>query len=75
MSNQTRQAIHDAIQAHVADESEDGEETFVTHWVTVAGVLSDDPETIFFVASPDGQPSFISAGLLHEALHPPQEGE
>ena len=69
MSDQTRNALDDAIRAHIASEAHEqgGGDDLVTHWILVTGVLSDD--TSFWVEAPEGQPAYVGAGLLHEALN------
>lgn len=49
----------------------------VTHWVLVAGFLPDTEHhsTPHWVAAPDGQQDFISAGLLHVALNPQETND
>lgn len=71
MSDHTRTALDDAIRAHLVDES-DGKDVMLTHWVLVAGVFEHEDEdgTPFWIVSPEGQPTYVNAGLLYCALHP-----
>ena len=71
MSGKTKANLDDAIRAHVADS---GDGYIITHWVLVAGIFSEDKNgTPFWTIAPDGQPSYINAGLLFCALNPDKE--
>lgn len=59
-------ALDDAIRAHLADTDDDG--TIVTHWTLVVGVMQGGDGDGFWVTAPDGQPGYVSQGLLHAAL-------
>lgn len=61
-------ALDDAIRAYIAAET-DGEDT-VVHWVLAAGLYSGDSDdgSPMYLAAPDGQPTYVSDGLLHSAL-------
>lgn len=65
MSDQTLQAVHDAIAAHIADVNEDDPE-FLTEWVFIASAaISSDPnQTSYYIYDSD-IPAHHALGLLH----------
>lgn len=67
MSDATHQALHDAIQAHVADENGDG--SLVSGWVvtTTAVMPADADTTSYQYVTSDDQPLHVSIGLIHMA--------
>lgn len=64
MSNETLQAVHDAIAAHIADVNEDDPE-FLTEWVFVASAASstDADQTAYYVYD-SSIPGHHTLGLL-----------
>ena len=68
MSDATLHAVHDAIAAHIADES-DGESLLLTDWhMTVAAAIADNPDrTMYFNAGPNS-PYHHRLGLMHRGL-------
>lgn len=66
MSAETRAALDAAVQAHSADEW-GGD--LVVDWILVAGLsATDSTPSIGIEESRTPMPSYISNGLLHEAL-------
>lgn len=68
MTTKPLTALDDAIRDYIAAET-DGEDT-VVHWVLAAGLYSGDADdgSPIYLAAPDGQPTYVSDGLLHTAL-------
>lgn len=65
MSDETWQAVEDAISAHVADEH-DG--AISTHWVVaVAAASREEPDATHYCYITPGQPIFMTMGLLDVA--------
>lgn len=68
MSAETRQALSDAIVAHVADECGD----MVGAWVVLAETPSADElaggPSSFFTVSREAQSAFMTTGLLFQGL-------
>lgn len=71
MSDATKQAIHDAIAAHMADENaSEGTVEYLTEWVVVASAaIANDPDctSYWFLNSP-GVAYHHKLGLLHRGL-------
>jgi len=67
MSDQTKRALDEAIRAHLADE---GQGDVTTAWLLVSGSLDssniEDDGTVW-MESPDGQPRYVSLGLIEAA--------
>lgn len=72
MSDATKQAVQDAIAAHIADENQaNGNSTeYLTDWQLVAAAaISDDVDhTSYWLLSNDSIPYHSQLGLLHRAL-------
>jgi hypothetical protein len=68
MSDKTLQAVHDAIAAHIADES-DGDTIFLTDWqlVAAAAIATDHERTMYFNVG-SSAPYHHRLGLLHRGL-------
>ena len=67
MSDQTLEAINDAIQAHLADESDDGD--YLTEWVLVAAtVVPEDANWSNYYRISTNMPRHHTVGLLHHGL-------
>ena len=70
MSDATKQAIHDAIAAHIADENDEGTVEYLTEWVVVSSAaIANDPDctSYWFLNSP-GVAYHHKLGLLHRGL-------
>lgn len=65
MSDQTRQNIAAALQAHALDEW-DGD--LVTHWVAIAGIVGGVESDVGIVASFNPMPRYIAVGLVAEGV-------
>ncbi|MDQ0100459.1 hypothetical protein J2T10_000078 [Paenarthrobacter nicotinovorans] len=72
MSDATKQAVQDAIAAHIADENQSSGNSieYLTDWQLVAAAaISDDVDhTSYWFLSNDGIPYHSQLGLLHRAL-------
>ena len=72
MSEATKQAVQDAIAAHIADENaaEGNSIEYLTDWQLVAAAaISDDVEhTSYWFLGNDGIPYHSQLGLLHRAI-------
>lgn len=70
MSEATKQALEDAIAAHVADEC-DGDMS--TSWLIIAETTSleemDDNRSSFYIDTRDLQSLYTTDGLLYNALN------
>lgn len=75
MSDQTRAALDEAIRAHVADEAPDT--GMAVHWAIAVGLYDDDEHggEPVWVDAPAGQPGYVTAGLFHTVLNPPDYEE
>ena len=68
MSDATVQAVHDAVAAHIADES-DGEILLLTDWqMTVAAAIADDPGRTMYFNVGHNSPYHHRLGLIHRGL-------
>lgn len=69
MSDQTLQAVHDAIAAHIADVNEDDPE-FLTEWAFVAAcaVSTNARATSYYYYDSD-IPLHHATGLLHHGIN------
>ena len=68
MSDATLQGIHDAIAAHIEDES-DGEVLLLTDWqATAAAAMADDPTQTMYLNIGHNSPYHHRLGLLHRGL-------
>ncbi|ASR80697.1 hypothetical protein FDI41_gp67 [Arthrobacter phage Piccoletto] len=67
MSDATLQAVHDAVAAHVADES--GGTDWLTEWVCIAvAIPQDDYEQCMYYRLSPKQPYHHSVGLLQRGM-------
>jgi len=65
MSDQTLQAVHDAIAAHIADVNEDDPE-FLAEWVFVAAAaISTDPNATSYYVYDSNIPLHHALGLIN----------
>jgi len=65
----TEEALAQAIRDHIAHESEGRD--LAVHWTLIAGVINTSGNTNgYWVHAPDGQPGYITVGLMQQALHP-----
>lgn len=68
MSDQTLQAVHDAIAAHIADESE-GEVVFLTDWqLTAAAALASNNDRTMYYNIGTNSPYHSRLGLMYRGL-------
>lgn len=68
MSDATRQAIHDAIAAHITDESE-GEHIFLTDWhLTAAAAMASDANLTLYFNVGTNAPYHSRLGLVYRGL-------
>jgi len=68
MSDQTLQAVHDAIAAHIADESE-GEHVFLTDWqLTAAAALATNANQTLYFNVGTNAPYHSRLGLMYRGL-------
>lgn len=65
MSDATRQAIEDAITAHLADEYD--EPWLITHWYTIVAASDADMDRTNYVHIAHDAPLHISLGLVRIA--------
>lgn len=68
MSAATLQAVHDAIAAHIADES-DGQAVLLTDWqMTAAAALATDQDLTMYFNIGHNSPYHHRLGLMHRGL-------
>lgn len=68
MSDATLNAVHDAIAAHIADES-DGESVFLTDWhLTAAAALADNADRTMYFNMGSNAPYHSRLGLMYRGL-------
>lgn len=68
MSDKTLQAVHDAIAAHIAGES-DGENVLLTDWqLTAAAALADDMHRTMYFNVGTNSPYHHRLGLMYRGL-------
>lgn len=68
MSDQTLQAVHDAIAAHIKDES-DGASIFLTDWqLTAAAALAERADYTLYFNVGTNAPYHSRLGLMYRGL-------
>lgn len=68
MSDATLNAVHDAIAAHIADES-DGESALLTDWqLTAAAALADNMDRTLYFSVGSNAPYHSRLGLMYRGL-------